>query len=249
MKIAILGTRGIPNNYGGFEQFAEIISVNLVTRGHQVTVYNPVSHPYKCNEFKGVKIIHIQSPENKIGSAANFVYDYYCLKDAVKRNFDIIYEAGYATCSPFFYLLKKTGAKLVTNVDGLEWKRSKWNFFTKQLMKYLEALAVKRSQYLVSDNPGIQQYYIEKYNKNSFMIPYGADVNLTADKSDLDAFNISEQNYFMLIARMEPENNINLILQAYKNSGRQEPFIVIGNYTTKYGKLLYKKYNSTQIIF
>lgn len=102
MKIAILGTRGIPNNYGGFEQFAEFVSVGLVKKGHDVTVYNPHFHSYNCNEFKGVKIIKIKSAEESIGAAGNFLYDYRCLKDAAKRNFDIIYEAGYATCSPFF---------------------------------------------------------------------------------------------------------------------------------------------------
>ena len=102
MKIAILGTRGIPNNYGGFEQFAEHLSIGLVQKGHDVTVYNPHFHPYNIPEFKGVTIIKIESPEKKLGSAGNFIYDYRCLKDAMYKKFDIIYEAGYATCSPFF---------------------------------------------------------------------------------------------------------------------------------------------------
>ena len=137
MKIAILGTRGIPNNYGGFEQFAEYISIGLVKKGHDVTVYNPSFHPYKETKFKGVNIIKAYSPEEKLGSMGNFIYDYNCLKDAKQRNFDIIYEAGYATCSPFFYLLKSKKSKLITNMDGIEWKRSKWNFLTKKLMKFL----------------------------------------------------------------------------------------------------------------
>ena len=249
MKIAILGTRGIPNNYGGFEQFAEHISIGLVQKGHEVTVYNPHFHPYNMPEFKGVNIITIKSPEQKLGSAGNFIYDFRCLKDARYRAFDIIYEAGYATCCPFFYLLKSTGAILITNMDGLEWKRSKWNFFTKRLMKYLEALAVKRSHYIVSDNRGIQDYYRSNFNKDSFLISYGADLNLTHSENDLLDFKISAENFFLLIARMEPENNIDVILQAYKKSGRTEPFLVIGNYKTKYGKYLYKKHNNNQVRF
>ena len=249
MKIAILGTRGIPNNYGGFEQFAEFVSVGLLKKGHEVTVYNPYSHPYKNNEFKGVKIIRAKSPEHTIGSAANFIYDYYCLKDATKRNFDIVYEAGYATCSPFFYLLKNSKIKLITNLDGLEWKRSKWNFFTKKLMKYLEFLAVHRSHYLIADNAGIQEYYKEKYNANSFLVAYGANISLTYSEEDLQPFKVQPGNYFMLIARMEPENNIDMVLQAYKISGRTEPFLVIGKYNTKYGRYLFNKHNTKQIKF
>jgi glycosyltransferase involved in cell wall biosynthesis len=249
MKIAILGTRGIPNNYGGFEQFAEFISIGLVERGHDVTVYNPYNHPHALDEFKGVKIIRIPSPEKKLGSAANFVYDYYCLKDAAERNFDIVYEAGYATCSPFFYLLKHTKTKLITNMDGLEWKRSKWNSLTKQLMKSLEFLAVRRSHYLIADNPGIQQYYKEKYNKDVFMIPYGANLSLDHNQHDLQSFKVTPGNYFMLIARMEPENNIDLILKAYKNSRRTEPFLVIGSHQAKYGKYLYNKFHNGAIRF
>src|SRR6478752_1279146 len=95
MKIAILGTKGIPNNYGGFEQFAEYLSVRLAERGHDVTVYNPSFHPYEQNEFKNVKIVKIFSPEKLMGSSANFIYDHLCLRDALKKDYDVIYEAGY----------------------------------------------------------------------------------------------------------------------------------------------------------
>lgn len=249
MKIAFLGTRGIPNNYGGFEQFAEFISVGLAEKGYDVTVYNPHFHSYNCNNFKGVKIIKIKSEEQKIGAMGNFLYDYNCLKDASQRNFDIIYEAGYATCSPFFYLLKGSRTKLLTNMDGIEWMRSKWGFFTKRLIKYLESLAVKRSHYIISDNPGIQQYYKKNFNKDSYLVPYGADLSLNPDKKDIEAFEVSAGEYFMLVARMEPENNIDLILKSYEKCKRKEPFLVIGNYKTRYGRYLYKKYNNSQIRF
>ena len=87
MKIAILGTRGIPNNYGGFEQCAEYLSIGLVNKGHEVTVYSPHFHPYREDTYKGVKIIKKLSPENLFGSSAsNFIYDYLCFKDAVEKS-------------------------------------------------------------------------------------------------------------------------------------------------------------------
>ena len=249
MKIAILGTRGIPNNYGGFEQFAEYISIGLVKKGHDVTVYNPKFHPYNEPEFKGVNIIKVNSPEETLGSVGNFIYDYNCLKDAKQRNFDVIYEAGYATCSPFFYLLKSKESKLITNMDGLEWKRSKWNFFTKKLMKLLEKNAVKKSQYIISDNKGIQQYYKQTYNKESFFVPYGADLPESVDINFVKKLGLEEGNYFILIARLEPENNIETILKAYTKSKRTERFLVIGNNTTKYALYVKSKFNTSNIEF
>ena len=109
MKIAFISVRGIPNNYGGFEQFAEYISVGLAQRGHDITVYSPHYHPYKGNEYKGVKIKHVYSPELWMGgSVGSFFYDYLSLKDALKKeDFDIIYDAGYTSVIPAYIRLDR----------------------------------------------------------------------------------------------------------------------------------------------
>ncbi len=244
MKIAILGTRGIPNNYGGFEQFAEFLSVGLAERGHEVTVYNPHFHPYKGTSWHGVRVRHIYSPEEYIGASANFIYDYLCLKDALKSDFDILLECGYHSNAPSYYLLKKDmHAVLITNMDGMEWKRSKWGPATQWLIRKLEKMAVRKSHYLVSDNEGVRQYYQETYQAPSFFIAYGSEVVESFDASCLDDWGLRPYGYHMLIARLEPENNIETILDGYAQSGcSSEPFIVIGNHQTKYGRYLQKKY-------
>ncbi|PSL48934.1 glycosyltransferase involved in cell wall biosynthesis [Chitinophaga niastensis] len=249
MKIAILGTRGIPNNYGGFEQFAEYISVGLVELGHNVTVYNPHFHSYQEDTFKGVKIQKIKSPEQTIGSMGNFIYDYRSLKHALAQDFDLIYEAGYGTASPSYFLLKNSTVPVLTNMDGLEWKRSKWNFITRRLMRYFEKLAIKKSHYLIADNIGIQQYYKETFNADTIYLPYGADAVLAYDEQALTEFNLQMNDYFILIARLEPENNITMILDAYLDSGHPSPFIVIGNHQSKYGKYLQANYPHKNIRF
>lgn len=249
MKIAILGTRGIPNNYGGFEQFAEYLSVGLVELGHSVTVYNAHFHEYDQPEFRGITIRKIYSPEKQIGAAANFVYDYLCMKDALKQDFDIIYEAGYHSNAPSYYLLKKNSPIVITNMDGIEWKRSKWNYFTRQLIKKLEKIAVRKSDYLVSDNPAIQEYYKEVFNAESFCIAYGADIVEHFDEELLASYNVTANNYFLLIARLEPENNIEMILDGYVLSAEVRSFLVIGNTDTKYGRFLQTKYRNTNIHF
>ena len=111
MRIAILGTRGIPNKYGGFEQNAENLSKLWVKYGHSVTVYNPDYHPYKDNEWNGVRIKHVFSREDKLGIWGNFVYDYLCLRDAAKQDYNIILNLGYTPSAIFFGLKKKTRAK------------------------------------------------------------------------------------------------------------------------------------------
>lgn len=252
MKIAILGTKGIPNNYGGYEQFAEFISRKLVERGHEVTVYNPSFHPFKEDKFEGVTIIRKYSPEGIMGGAANFIYDYLCLKDALKKDFDIIYEAGYHSVAISYKLLNIKKIKhpvILTNMDGLEYKRSKWNALTRSLIRYLEAMTVRESHYLISDNEGIQHYYQSKFGADSYFIPYGADRVKNFDPGYLNPYSIDPRNYMILVARLEPENNIEMILDGHVLSGSLLKFLVVGNYMTSYGYKLKNKYSSSNIQF
>ncbi|AEH44610.1 protein of unknown function DUF1972 [Thermodesulfatator indicus DSM 15286] len=249
MKIAILGTRGIPNNYGGFEQNAENLSVYWVKKGHEVVVYNPDEHPYKGKEWNGVKIKHVFSKESKFGIGGIFVYDFLCLKDAVKQNFDIILNLGYVPSALFFYLKKKTRAKFVTNMDGLECKRSKWNSILKKFIKFCEKRAVYLSDYLIADNPGIKDYYVKNYKlKNITFIPYGARLFDNPNMDFLREFDLEPYSYYMLVSRLEPENNIEMILDGYILSKNKEPFIVVGGLRNKYAKYLLRKYKNIESI-
>lgn len=242
MNIAILGTKGIPNGYGGFEQFAEYLSVGLVERGHSVTVYNPSFHSYKEKFYKGVAICSKWSPERRIGSSANFIYDYLCLRDALKKDFDIILELGYHSNAPSYFLLNKKSPVVVTNMDGIEWNRSKWGSLTRKLIKRLEKVAVAKSDYLISDNRAIQEYYKKEYGVSSFYIPYGADVVHVFEEKVISQFNILPDKYYLSIARLEPENNIETILDGFIESEGTEPFVIIGDKDTKFGYYLQKKY-------
>ena len=107
MKIAILGTRGIPNSYGGFEQFAEYLSLGLIDKGHEVTVYNSHNHPYQQDNWNGVKIIRCYDPEYLINTAGQFIYDLNCILDARNKNFDIILFMGYTSSSIWRFLFPK----------------------------------------------------------------------------------------------------------------------------------------------
>jgi glycosyltransferase involved in cell wall biosynthesis len=249
MKIAILGTRGIPNNYGGFEQFAEYLSVNLVELGYDVTVYCPLSHPYKEEKYKGVKRNMKYCPESFIGSAAHFIYDFICLRDAIKCKYDIIFEFGYQSVAISYLLLNFKDSIVITNMDGMEWKRSKWSPIIQKLTKWFEKLALKYSTFIISDNKGIEDYFLQEYQQSSYMIPYAATYVSKTEESTLSLYNLTSNSYFLTIARLEPENNIEIILEAYIKSKSDMPYVIIGNHNTSYGKFLKLKYSHNNIVF
>jgi len=249
MNIAILGTRGIPNHYGGFEQFAEYLSVGLVNKGHDVTVYNSHSHPYHENSYKGVKIKHIYDPENKIGTVGQFIYDLLCIKDTRKNDFDIILQLGYTSSSIFFDLHPKSSV-VVSNMDGLEWKRTKYSAKVQKFLQWAESLAARKSNFLISDSIGIQNYLKNKYDKDSIYIAYGSYVVTDYKEETCHSYNVEKYNYDMLIARLEPENSIEVILDGVSKAESKRKFLVIGKHETKYGEYLKNKFkNYENIIF
>lgn len=241
MKIAILGTRGIPNYYGGFEQFAEFFSVYLVEQGHEVYCYNSHDHPFQEKNFKGVNIIHKYDPEYKLGTFGQFIYDYNCIMDSRKRNFDIILQLGYTSNSIWHFLLPKKSI-IITNMDGIEWKRSKYSRPVQQFLKFAERLAANNSDYLVSDSLGIQKFLLDRYKKQSTYIAYGAYPFNSPDESILKEYNLEKENYNMIMARFEPENNLDMVLEGVAMSENKMQILVIGKHETKYGNYLKNKF-------
>jgi hypothetical protein len=246
LNIAILGTRGIPNYHGGFEQYAEYLSVGLHKLGHSVSVYNSSEHPFNEKNFKGVRLIKIYCPEKKYGAFSHFIYDWLCSKDATINNqFDIIYHLGYQSASPAILRFKnKSKAVWITNMDGLEWKRDKWSTPVKFLTKIMERIAIRSSDFLISDNIGIQSYYKINFNADSKYLAYGADISNYVDEELILEHNVNSENYYILVARLEPENSIEIILDGFLKSKSIKPFLIVGKHNTKYGALLKSKYHN-----
>jgi glycosyltransferase involved in cell wall biosynthesis len=243
MKIAILGTRGVPNYYGGFEQFAEYFSVYLVENGHEVVVYNSHNHPYQEKTFHGVTINHQNDPEHKLGTFGQFIYDYNCIMDSRKRDFDIILQLGYTSNSVWCFLLPKKPI-IITNMDGLEWKRSKYSKPVQQFLKFAERLAVISSDYLISDSLGIKDFITNHYQKDSTYIAYGANQFNNPNEAVLSNFNVEKEKYNMIMARFEPENNIDMVLEGVALDQQKTPILVIGKHETKYGEYLKNKFKN-----
>ncbi|MFK7781772.1 DUF1972 domain-containing protein [Psychroserpens sp.] len=242
LKVAILGTRGIPNFHGGFEQFAEFFSVYLAQQNHDVYVYNSSKHPFQEKLFNGVNIIHCYDPEDKIGTPGQFIYDLNCILDSRKRNFDIILQLGYTSSTIWYKLLPKKSV-IITNMDGLEWKRSKYSKKVQKFLKYAERLGVKSSDYLVADSIGIKEYLKQTYEVDSKYIAYGAKLFNNPDSKILSEYNLKPFTYNMLIARLEPENNIETILDGVVLSKNKSPFLVVGKHdANSFGKHLKDKF-------
>jgi glycosyltransferase involved in cell wall biosynthesis len=247
LNIAILGTRGIPNYYGGFEHISEYISEGLVQKGHQVSVYNSHNHPYQEKSWNGVNIIHCYDPEYLIGTAGQFVYDLNCLRDARKRDFDVVLIMGYTSSSVWGHLFPKKSV-IITNMDGLEWKRSKYSKPVQQFLKYAEKLAVKHSQFYIADSLVIKSYLKDKYAINSSYIPYGADIYSLQEKEQFGKDKMLKEDYFLLMARMEPENNIETILDGFSSSNSEKHFKVLGDIQNKFGKFIANKFKNDERI-
>lgn len=251
MKIAILGTRGIPNQYGGFEQFAEYASKGFVDRGHEVSVYCSSNHTYKGKFWDKVRLIHIFDPEQLVGTMGQFVYDLLCILDSRRRGFDVILQLGYTSSSIWGFLLPKKSI-IVTNMDGLEWRRSKFSAMAQRFLMYAEKLAIKTSDFLIADSKGIKSYLENKHGVGSEFIAYGANVPDHFDDHYLNQYDLTQYDYNMLIARLEPENHIEVILEgvyAAQKNGKSLPFLVIGKTASKYGTYLKEKYGSDVIRF
>jgi len=247
LRIGILGTRGIPNHYGGFEHISEYVSAGLVERGHSVTVYNSHNHPYTADTWNGVNIQHCYDPEYLIGAAGQFIYDMNCIRDARKRNFDVVLIMGYTSSSVWGRLYPKNST-IITNMDGLEWKRTKYSKPVQQFLRYAEKLAVKHSNYYISDSMVIRSYLAEKYAINSQYIPYGADMLTEIEREQMDVKQALNEDYFLLMARMEPENNIEAILEGFNNSNSPRKFKVLGDTGNRFGKFITHRFKNDERI-
>ncbi len=244
MKIAILGTRGIPNRYGGFEQCAEKLSTLWVQAGHTVTVYCPAEHPLKDKSWHGVKRRLLPSFEDKLGPWGTLFYDFLCLKEALRKDYDVILNLGYVPAGIFFpKKMPRPPRAFVTNMDGLEWKRAKWPVLKRRFAKLCEKRAALCSDHLVADNPGIKDYLIKTYGARPIsFIPYGAEIPKSFKEETLKEFGVVPYGYYLLIARLEPENNIATILEGYLASQRPEPFLVVGGLSTPYARELIRRF-------
>ncbi len=248
MHIAILGCRGIPNRYGGFEQFASYLAEDLVSRGISVTVYCSHYHPEKSAEYRGIRRIMVFDPEKWMGNAGQIIYDLLCILDARKRNFDIIYQLGYTSCGLWQWLLPGN-THVVTNMDGLEWSRSKYGFFAKKFLHWSEKKVAHRSDWLVADALPIQEYLIQTYQKKTTFLSYATPAVQEPDLTLLKNWQVEAGGYCLVIARLQPDNHVEEAIQGVMQSELTMPLLIVGNTSSTYAKTLVRRYAYHNIQF
>lgn len=234
MRIAIIGSRGIPARYGGFETFAQELAPRLVGLGHDVTVYCRAGYTGTRSSFEGVRLRH--TPYLKVQAFETPSHELTSILDSLRRGFDVYYFLG-TRSSPLYYLVRALGKPVVIHTDGIEWKRAKWGRVGRAWLRSGEWMAAHvPGARLVTDAEAMRSYYMRTYGKDSTFIPYGAPVIEDADPAPLERWNLEPRGYHLVVARMEPENNITAIIEAHRDSGSRRRLAIVGdaNYETVY---------------
>ena len=241
MKLAIVGIRGIPNNYGGFETLAEYLSEYL-SNEFEITVFcSSVDMNSSLKEYKGAKLEYI--PVSSHGFKG-IIYDSISLLRAINR-FDLVLFLGFGGGFVTPFLKKRNKNKLILNIGGLDWKRDKWSFLAQRVIKTAESLLIKNCRTIISDNIGIQKYLKSEYNRESIQIAYGGDqANFQPiNKNYLQEYPFLGMDYAFTVARIQSDNNISLILEAFLKQNTL-PIVFVGNWTnSEYGIKLKTQYS------
>jgi glycosyltransferase involved in cell wall biosynthesis len=226
MKIAILGTRGIPANYGGFETFAEQLGTRLAARGHEITVYGR-KHYSTTSEttYNGVNLVVLPTIRHKYFDTV--IHTLLSVLHAAPRRYDAILICNAAN-SVFSFIPRLFGTPTLVNVDGLERKRKKWNWVGRQYYLISEWLSTFLPTAIVTDAQVIQDYYATRYKKGSEMIAYGAEVARRAAPERLLKFSLQPNRYTLYVSRLEPENNAHMVIEAYSRVKTDMPLVIVG---------------------
>lgn len=245
-NLAIIGTVGIPANYGGFETLAEQLALRLQ---HQIsiTVYcSARSYPSRSDQLEQIKLKYMPFKANGVQS---IIYDI-CALFAAARQHQLILILGVSGCIvlPLFRIFYPS-RRLIINIDGLEHRRAKWHPLIRRFLRLSEKMAIRYGDEIVADNPAIRSYISDTYGKKSAYIPYGSDHVVKADKSLIIPY-ILPSKYALKVCRIEPENNIEMVLEAFEKM--QFPLVLIGNWNnSNYGKKLrstFSKYPHIQLL-
>lgn len=239
-KVAIIGTVGLPAKYGGFETLTEYLTKYLATE-YDLTVYcSAKSYDEKLASYNGAALRYINLNANGVQSIP---YDIVSIFKGL-RYADTLLILGVSGCSILPIVRLFSRRRIVVNIDGLEWKRQKWNKYAKWFLRFSEKMAVKYADVIIADNKVIQEHVRESYGKESELIAYGADHVQKLPLSDevLAQYPFLEGDYAFTVCRIEPENNLHVIIEAMAQQ-KKLPLVIIGNWeNSEYGKGLREKY-------
>lgn len=233
MRLSIVGIRGIPNNYGGFETLAEYL-VEYLAAEIDITVYcSSKDMDSNLTEHNGAELKYIPITSH---GAFGILYDTLSLFKAVNQS-DKVLLLGFGGGFLMPFLSKRNKAKITVNIGGLDWKRNKWSPTAQKVIKKAEALLIKNCGKVISDNVGIHNYLLEEYKRESTLIAYGGD---QANKKEITAdfkeqYSFLNNDYAFIVTRIQEDNNIDMMLDAFLAQDRM-PIVMVGNWdNSEYG--------------
>ncbi len=227
MRIALVGTRGVPARYGGFETCVEEVGTRLVTRGHAVTVYcrTRTGEPAP-GTYRGMTLVHL--PALRRRSLETLSHSGLSVAHLARHRTDaaVVFNSANA---PWLPVLRSAGIPVATHVDGLEWRRAKWGAVGRRYYRLAERLAVRWSDALIADAGGIHDYYREAHGVDTDLIAYGAPATLGATAERIARLGLASDGYHLVVARFEPENQVDVIVSGYRRSNAALPLVVVGS--------------------
>lgn len=244
-RVAIIGTQGVPANYGGFETLVENIIGEHCSDSIEYIVYcSAKDMPQRLDEYKGAKLKYINWRANGVQSV---FYDITAMIRSI-RGYDTILVLGVSGCTflPIFKLLSR--AKVIVNIDGLEHRRDKWTRSVRKFLLLSEVAAVKNAHTIIADNKGIADYVTWRYKKDAKLIAYGGDHalrNVAQEKQNeiLSTYGLVKNAYSISVCRIEPENNCHITIDAFAKSGK--PLVFVGNWQrNEYSRRLKERYGN-----
>ena len=229
MTIAMIGTRGVPAAYGGFETAVEEIGARLADRGHSVTVYCRRSAGDRLATWRGMRLVHAPALRLKAAetlshsalSVAHLATDRSHRPDAA-----FVFNAANA---PFVPFLRSLGVPVAVHVDGLEWKREKWSGSGRRYYLWAEKHSVRHADALIADARGIADYYRSTYASDTELLTYGATIMDSIGHERIEALGLRPGGYHLVVARFEPENHVDIIVDGYARSSAALPLVVVGS--------------------
>ncbi len=244
MKVAIIGSRGIPARYGGFEVFAEKLAQGLSQYGYDVSVYSLSEFDKIMFNYPRIKRVFIKAP--KLSSLEKvYMSNFSTIHSVLKEKINAIIFLG-VSAGLIMWIPKIFSTRTVVNIDGLEWKRSRWNKLIQFSLKTLESMAVKWADVVVADSEAIGEYVISKYKKNYIFIPYGVDKceYIEEDWNEVkNKYGLESEDYYLIVGRHVPENNFDLSINGFLKSKSSKKLVIVSNLKEK------EKSRSERVIF
>lgn len=240
LSIAMVGTRGVPARYGGFETCVEEVGSRLAERGHRVVVYcrgTRDEHAPAMASHLGMELVHLPALSRR--SLETLSHSALSVAHLARHRTDValVFNAANAPVLP---VIRARRIPVATHVDGLEWLRSKWGPVGKRYYRAAEALAVRWSDDIIADAPGIARYYLSEFGASTSLISYGAPI-IDPGHDRLAELGLEPRGFHLVVARFEPENHVHVALQGYRASSARLPLVVVGSapYSDKYTAYLH----------